>query len=294
MAVVLGILFALGAATAGADEGPTVNCHDTARDTVSRTLPATCEGAIVSDEEAEAIRARRAAAIRRAMEPRKTFAYPKRRVAGLGSGFFVRRDGILVTNEHVVRRCLKSVSIATTEGDEVQARVLAIDRRNDLAVLKAAIQPPGVATFRPPGEPDDGTPVFVIGYPTKTLPPITPQLTSGTFLRHGDALVSKLELPQAYRKMKAFIYPGNSGGPALDALGRVAGVVVAQVNSVSVYEKTGETVRDLGFYIDNKALFRLLDHIKITFTIRDGGTAAEGKAVFAAAKPFIARIKCWQ
>ena len=71
-------------------------------------------------------------------------------------------------------------------------------------------------------------------------------------------------------------------------------MVVAQVNSVSVYEKTGETVRDLGFYIDNKALFRLLDHIKITFTIRDGGTAAEGKAVFAAAKPFIARIKCWQ
>ena len=54
---------------------------------------------------------------------------------GLGSGFVVRQDGVIVTNAHVVAGATR-VSVALRDGSSYPARVLGVDEANDLAVLK--------------------------------------------------------------------------------------------------------------------------------------------------------------
>jgi len=59
---------------------------------------------------------------------------------GSGSGVIVTPDGYLLTNQHVVHRAAR-VSIRLTNGDTVEARVIAEDPSTDLAVLRAHIEP---------------------------------------------------------------------------------------------------------------------------------------------------------
>jgi serine protease Do len=59
----------------------------------------------------------------------------ERRNAGIGSGFIVRRDGIIVTNAHVISGATK-VSIGMRDGTSYDATVVGIDETNDLAVVR--------------------------------------------------------------------------------------------------------------------------------------------------------------
>ena len=59
----------------------------------------------------------------------------EQRRAGIGSGFFVRGDGVVLTNAHVVAGAT-TVSVALRDGTVYPARVLGADEANDLAVLK--------------------------------------------------------------------------------------------------------------------------------------------------------------
>ena len=98
-----------------------------------------------------------------------------KRLAGLGSGFFIAGDK-LVTNFHVVQGC-GALSVGNnTEGLEVDAQVLATDAVADLALLSA--NPPDVvpAQFRmmPPDDPRDE--FAVIGYPEHGLPVLQAEL----------------------------------------------------------------------------------------------------------------------
>ena len=56
-------------------------------------------------------------------------------MTGLGSGFFISADGYIVTNNHVVDHA-KSVSITTSEGKTLDAKVVGTDPKTDLALLK--------------------------------------------------------------------------------------------------------------------------------------------------------------
>ncbi|NUQ22214.1 MAG: serine protease, partial [Gemmatimonadaceae bacterium] len=62
-------------------------------------------------------------------------ASAQRVTPGLGSGFIVRQDGVIVTNAHVVAGATK-VSVALRDGTTYPARLLGVDEANDLAVLK--------------------------------------------------------------------------------------------------------------------------------------------------------------
>ncbi|HEY9448787.1 MAG TPA: trypsin-like peptidase domain-containing protein [Gemmatimonadaceae bacterium] len=183
---------------------------------------------------------------------------------GLGSGFIVRADGVIVTNAHVINQA-DSISVALRDGTTYGATLLGKDEINDLAVLKIAAKNLPVATL---GNSDSlliGEWVIAIGNPYGFLlgnpePSVTTGVISGT----GRNLVARAEGNATYVDMiqtDAAINPGNSGGPLIDAVGEVIGV-----NS-SIYSPSGGSV-GLGFAIPINRVKRVTEDLLLHGAIR--------------------------
>lgn len=165
--------------------------------------------------------------------------------AGLGSGFIIRPDGVIVTNAHVVAGAT-NISVMLRDGTTYPARTLGTDETNDLAVLKVDAKDLPVA---PLGDSDNllvGEWAIAIGNPYGfMLGNSEPSVTAGVISGVGRNLVARGEGPSAYFDMiqtDASINPGNSGGPLVNADGEVIGV-----NS-SIYSTSGGSI-GLGFAI---------------------------------------------
>jgi S1-C subfamily serine protease len=159
-----------------------------------------------------------------------------RRKVGGGTGFFVRPDGYLLTNKHVVSDPKAQYSIILSNGEELDGTVLAFDPTTDLAVVRA---------YRKDGKPyDSAVPVTLVSQ--------TSDLSVGSFvIAIGNALsefqntvtfgvVSGLgrsieagspdgatEQLTGLVQTDAAINPGNSGGPLVNLSGRVVGINTA-------------------------------------------------------------------
>jgi S1-C subfamily serine protease len=138
---------------------------------------------------------------------------------GVGSGF-VLPGGLVVTNRHVVGQPL-AVSINTWDGVSFEAEVDGVATDSDLAVLRLSD-----ATSLPTAELRTapvtiGEAIIVVGYPGGG--PST--ITTGRVLdvRPGEVFGEASDVIV----VDAQVRPGNSGGPLLDAQGRVVGVVFA-------------------------------------------------------------------
>ncbi len=167
------------------------------------------------------------------------------RRSGIGSGFIVRADGVVVTNAHVVSGAQR-VSVAMRDGTTYTARVVGADEPNDVAVLKIDATNLPVA---PLGSSDGlmiGEWAVAIGNPYGfVLGNTEPSVTAGVISATGRNLVGGAEGGGVYVDMlqtDAAINPGNSGGPLVDAAGEVIGV-----NS-SIFTPSGGSV-GLGFAI---------------------------------------------
>jgi S1-C subfamily serine protease len=138
---------------------------------------------------------------------------------GVGSGF-VLPGGVVVTNRHVLGQP-RQVTVNTWDGQQLQADVAGVAIDSDLAILRlegiAAL--PVAALRTTPVE--RGEPVTVVGYPEGG--PLT--VTTGAVVGLVDGEL--LGEPADVIRFDAAIRPGNSGGPVLDADGRVVGVVFA-------------------------------------------------------------------
>jgi serine protease Do len=190
--------------------------------------------------------------------------FAERARAGIGSGFIIRVDGIILTNAHVVAGATR-ISIAMRDGASFPARTLGVDEANDLAVLKIDANNLPVA---PLGRSDDllvGEWSIAIGNPYGFLLGNTePTVTTGVISGTGRNLVGRAEGAGAYVDMiqtDASINPGNSGGPLVNVLGEVVGV-----NS-SIYSPTGSSV-GLGFAIPINRARRIADELIATGRVR--------------------------
>ncbi|MEP6507781.1 MAG: trypsin-like peptidase domain-containing protein [Gemmatimonadales bacterium] len=169
----------------------------------------------------------------------------RRSSAGLGSGFIVRNDGVIVTNAHVVSGATK-ISVALRDGTTYPAKLLGADETNDLAVIKIDGKDLPVAPLGSSSNLLIGEWAIAIGSPygfllANTEPSVTAGVVSGT----GRNLAAESGGAGVYVDMiqtDASINPGNSGGPLVNALGEVIGV-----NS-SIYSPSGGSV-GLGFAI---------------------------------------------
>lgn len=147
-------------------------------------------------------------------------------VRGLGSGFIVSEDGLILTNAHVVADAT-DVIVKLTDRREFRARVLGSDRKTDIAVLKIeASHLPTVAV----GNPADlrvGEWVLAIGSPFG----FENSVTAGVVSAKGRSLPDDSAVP--FIQTDAAVNPGNSGGPLFNARGEVVGI-----NS-QIYSGTG-------------------------------------------------------
>ncbi len=278
------ILFASAQSYAASSHG-LVNCYDAVRQMITRVRAADCEGRAVTDVEAAQIRDRRREYVRESLETNLTPSVLGKRLASVGAGFVVSRDGTILTNAHVVRDC-STLTLTPPDGGLELAHILATDSRYDLALLKTGYRPKGVARFAPPdsGLPDE---VAIVGYPNQGLPPITPILTRGTIIR--EALERRAPYPVAIR---AEIRPGNSGGPILDDSGRVVGIVFAAVDTPAVYERTGRVVRDVGMAVPNSASIGFLARHNVQPDVsQDRPSPAD---LLEEARAYVLRVDCWK
>ena len=140
--------------------------------------------------------------------------------SGHGSGSLVDADGLILTNNHVVKENKGHLRVKLSPGVIVQGRVLEIDRESDLAVLWINldnVKHYKVLPLFKPDRPDNlvlvGEEVIAIGTPVQRET-LAKTLTTG--------IVGKYE--QSVIRHDASINGGNSGGPLLNYDGQIVGV----------------------------------------------------------------------
>lgn len=132
---------------------------------------------------------------------------------GSGSGTIVSPEGLVLTNNHVIRSARDGVvSVRTTKGDRYTGQVIATDVKNDLALIRLntsdrlpTIRLSGAETIQV------GQRVFAIGSPFGLSGTLTTGILS-RIGRNGDL------------QTDAALNPGNSGGPLLNSQGELIGV----------------------------------------------------------------------
>jgi len=188
----------------------------------------------------------------------------QRVLQGLGTGFIVRSDGVIVTNAHVVNDA-KTISVALRDGTPYRARLVGKDETNDIAVLKIDAKDLPVAQL---GNSDSlliGEWAIAIGNPYGFyLGNSEPSVTTGVISGTGRNLASPNEGSATYVDMiqtDAAINHGNSGGPLVDAVGEVIGM-----NS-SIFSPSGGSV-GLGFAIPINRVKRVMEDLLLHGVVR--------------------------
>lgn len=149
--------------------------------------------------------------------PREFFEQQQER-RGTGSGFIIKSDGYILTNEHVVRGAQK-LTVTLFGGKKFTGKVVGTDPVTDLAVVKIDAKNLPSVEFGDSDRLEPGQWVVAIGNPYGFHDTVTAGIIS--------ALGRSLDDPNQHGNLiqtDAAINPGNSGGPLVDLKGRVIGI----------------------------------------------------------------------
>ena len=156
--------------------------------------------------------------------------------AGTGSGFVMRGDGYILTNNHVVEAATAKgkINVVFSDGKSGDAKIIGRDESYDLAVIRVDRRNLPALVLGASSAVVVGDPVIAVGAPLGLDSTVTSGIVSAldrpvTAGGTGDSTASFINAIQT----DAAINPGNSGGPLLDMAGRVIGVnsAIARVAS---------------------------------------------------------------
>ncbi len=189
----------------------------------------------------------------------------------LGSGVIVRPDGVVITNNHVVKDA-DEVTVVLSDRREFEAKVLGTDERTDLAVLKIDVgnQPLPVLPLGDSDALEVGDIVIAIGNPFGVGQTVTQGIVSAlarTTVGVGDY--------RSFIQTDAAINPGNSGGALVDLQGRLVGI-----NS-AIYSANGGGSVGIGFAIPTAMVKTVLTSITSGGKAQRSWLGATGQGVTA-------------
>lgn len=169
----------------------------------------------------------------------------------VGTGVIFRADGYILTNYHVLaggRDC----TVAMDTGRTYEARYVAGDERNDLAVLKVELTGLPAATFGDSDQLVVGDKVYAIGNPLGVE--LRGTLTDGIVSAiNRDVQVDGRTMTLV--QTNAALNSGNSGGPLINACGQVVGINTIKMSS------DYSNVEGLGFAIPSASIRRLVNDL---------------------------------
>ena len=176
------------------------------------------------------------------------FGVPSR---GVGSGVVVTASGLILTNNHVVEDA-RTLTVTTSDGQELSATVVSTDPRHDIAIIRATGGTLVPATLGDSAKLEVGQTVLAIGSP---LGEFTETVTRGIVsaldrsLTVGDQQTGRSENLAGLIQTDAAINPGNSGGALINDLGEVIGMNTAVAGSAE----------GIGFAIPINAAKQIID-----------------------------------
>ena len=188
--------------------------------------------------------------------------------ASTGSGFFITEDGYFITCFHVVVNSGK-ITLRNLKGEVFEARAIAVDRSNDLALLKAEVS--GGVRFKPlplsaSGDVRRGAAIVTMGFPNINQQGIEPKVTDGIINSfsgaNNDARVFQIS---------AAVQTGNSGGPLITMDGNVIGVVASKLDAQAMARQTGDIPQNVNYAIKSQYVLDMLDKVAAQIpAVRDG------------------------
>jgi len=168
----------------------------------------------------------------------------------IGSGFFITKQGHLLTTYHLVARA-ESIEVLL-RGHRHLARVLKTDSVNNLALLKIEAITPAL-TLITGRQLHLGLPVFTIGLPAQS------EKNSGPKYSHG--FIRKLTgrtLDPRQVQANLNVQPNHSGAPLLDSTGQAVGMLMFQLNELKAYRATGSLPHTLNTALKAKRIHAFL------------------------------------
>jgi hypothetical protein len=142
-----------------------------------------------------------------------------------GSGW-VARDGVVVTNAHVVAGQEDTTVQVGGEGDRLDTQAIWFDARNDLALLRVPALS-GAPRLRFSPEVEEGTSAGILGFPEDGPYDIRPGRVGQTATVLSQDAFGRGPVRRTITSIRGLVRPGNSGGPMVDGNGRVVTTIFA-------------------------------------------------------------------
>jgi len=166
-----------------------------------------------------------------------------RQTQGQGSGVIIDEAGYIVTNNHVVRGA-RQIEVTLDDGRQFRATIIGTDAPTDLAVLKVNADNLIAAEWGDSDKLEVGALVWALGSPFGLQRSTTFGILSAKNREPGH---------RDFLQTDAAVNPGNSGGPLVDARGRLVGINTAIV---------GQTYQGISFAIPSSIAQRIYQRLK--------------------------------
>ena len=152
---------------------------------------------------------------------------------GAGSGVIISKDGLILTNNHVVDFA-DEINVKTNDGKDYTGKIIGRDPSTDLAVIKIDANNLTTLEYADSDKARVGEWVLAVGNPFEYL---TSTVTAGIISAKGRDLniIQGQKTIEQFIQTDAAINPGNSGGALVDAYGRLLGINTAIASQTGSY-----------------------------------------------------------
>jgi serine protease Do len=175
-----------------------------------------------------------------------------------GSGIILTENGYIITNEHVIENATRAIKVILDNGEEYEAKIVGLDKKTDLAVIKINKTGLVAADFGDSDELEIGEEIVAIGSPAGLYGSLTRGVVSGlNRMIKTDANNIEMNCIQ----IDAAINPGNSGGALVNMYGQVVGINTSKVMA--------DSYDGIGFAISINAARPILEELIAEGYVKD-------------------------